>query len=200
MPVAKPFSPACEKNRQPILNVIKPLLARSKAVLEIGTGTGQHAVYFAAELPHLQWFTSDLAEHHQGIMQWLEDAALPNLHAPLALDVLTQPWPAVDVDAVFSANTTHIMSWPMVEAFFAGVADLLPDAGAFLLYGPFNFAGRYTSDSNARFDRSLRARDPDSGIRDFEALQRLAANGGLDFLHDHEMPANNRLLHWRKRV
>ncbi len=199
MYAAKPFSQACENNRTPILNVIRPLLADSRAVLEIGSGTGQHAVYFAAELPHLQWLTSDLAAHHPGILQWLEESGSPNLHAPLTLDVTMQPWPAVDVDAVFSANTAHIMSWPMVEALFAGVASLLPDGGAFLLYGPFNYAGRYTSESNARFDRSLRARDPDSGIRDFEALQRLAEDGGLHFVHDYAMPANNRILHWHKQ-
>ena len=198
MAAAKPFSPACENNRLPILNVIKPLLANARAVLEIGSGTGQHAAYFAAELPHLQWLTSDLEAHHPGIQLWIEEAGLSNLHAPLTLDVLAQPWPAVDADAVFSANTTHIMSWSMVEAMFAGVADLLPPGGVFLLYGPFNYAGRYTSDSNARFDRSLRARDPDSGIRDFEALQTLADEGGLRFVHDYEMPANNRILHWRK--
>jgi len=200
MPTAKPFAPACENNRDPILSVIGPLFANRRAVLEVGSGTGQHAVYFAAALPHLQWFTSDQAEYHAGIRLWIEDAGLPNLHAPLTLDVLAQPWPVLEADAVFSANTTHIMSWPMVEALFAGVADLLPDGGLFVLYGPFNYAGRYTSDSNARFDRSLKARDPDSGIRDFEALQRLAENGGMRFVHDYEMPANNRILHWRKRV
>ena len=198
MATAKPFSPSCENNRQPILTVIKPLLASSTAVLEIGSGTGQHAVYFAAELPHLQWHTSDLPEHHAGIRLWLAEAQLPNLHAPLMLDVTSTPWPDVEADTVFSANTTHIMSWPMVEALFAGVAKLLPPAGLFLLYGPFNYGGRYTSDSNARFDRSLQARDPDMGIRDFDALQRLAEAGDLQFVRDYAMPANNRILHWQK--
>jgi cyclopropane fatty-acyl-phospholipid synthase-like methyltransferase len=198
MSEAKPFSRACENNRKPILDAIKPLLASSRAVLEIGSGTGQHAAYFAAELPHLQWYTSDIPEYHAGICMWIEDAGLPNLHAPLTLDVLQQPWPEVDVDAVFSANTAHIMSWPMVEALFAGVAKLLTADGQFLLYGPFNYAGNYTSDSNAIFDGWLKARDPESGIRNFEQLQMLADNGGMAFVHDYEMPANNRILHWRK--
>ncbi len=199
MPAAKPFSQACENNRAPILAVIKPIFANARTVLEIGSGTGQHAVYFAEALSHLQWLTSDLDEHHAGIRAWIEEAALDNLHMPLSLDVTQQPWPALDVDAVFSANTTHIMSWVMVEALFAGVAELLPEDGDFVLYGPFNFGNRYTSDSNARFDRMLKMRDPDSGIRDFEALQRLAGEGRLSFVQDYEMPANNRILHWRKR-
>jgi len=195
---SKPFSQSCENNRAPILSVIQPLFEACHAVLEIGSGTGQHAANFAAELPHLHWLTSDLPEYHAGISMWVEDAGLANLHPPLTLDVLHQPWPEVDVAAVFSANTAHIMSWEMVEAFFAGVADLLPDRGQFLLYGPFNYAGEYTSDSNAIFDGWLQARDPESGIRDFEKLQQLAQGGGLSFVHDYEMPANNRLLHWRK--
>lgn len=198
MSAPKPFSQACENNREPILRVIRPLLESCRAVLEIGSGTGQHAAYFAAEMPQLQWFTSDLPEHHAGICMWIEDADLPNLHEPLTLDVLQHPWPAVDVDAVFSANTAHIMSWPMVEALFAGVAGLLPGGGQFLLYGPFNYAGNYTSDSNAIFDGWLKARDPESGIRNFEQLQALAETGGMLFVHDYEMPANNRILQWRK--
>ncbi|MDH3713803.1 MAG: class I SAM-dependent methyltransferase [Gammaproteobacteria bacterium] len=194
----KPFSQACDNNREPILGVIRPLLADCRAVLEIGSGTGQHAAYFATELPHLQWLTSDLPEHHAGIRMWTEDADLPNLHAPLTLDVLQYPWPDVDVDAVFSANTAHIMSWQMVEALFGGVVKLLPAGGQFLLYGPFNYAGNYTSDSNAIFDGWLKARDPESGIRNFEQLQALAEAGSMSFVHDYEMPANNRILHWRK--
>ncbi len=198
MALDKPFSQACENNRAPILAVIKPLFAECRAVLEIGSGTGQHAVYFAAELPHLQWLTSDREEGHAGIRAWIDEASLPNLRPPLSLDVQQQPWPELEVDAVFSANTAHIMSWPMVEAFFAGVAALLPGGGAFVLYGPFNYANRYTSDSNAAFDRRLKARDPLSGIRNFEDLQRLAGEGGMSFVRDYAMPANNRILHWRK--
>lgn len=198
MTAARPFCQASENNREPILRVIEPLLAHTRGVLEVGSGTGQHAAHFAPRLAHLQWYTSDLPAQHAGIRQWIAHADVPNLHAPVALDVRDRPWPKRDVDAVFSANTAHIMSWPVVEAFFAGVAELLPPGGQFFLYGPFNYGGRYTSDSNARFDQSLKARDPESGIRDFEKLQALAEDGGMALAGDYEMPANNRILHWRK--
>ncbi len=193
----KPFSRACENNRQPILDVIGPLYAGCRAVLEIGSGTGQHAVFFAAQLPHLQWHTSDLPEHHPGIIAWLADAGPGNAHPPLALDVCGD-WPALDVDAAFSANTAHIMHWHMVEAMIAGVGQLLPAGGRFALYGPFSYAGHHTSDSNARFDEMLRARDPGMGVRDFDDVTRLAAAAGLELLEDRAMPANNRTLCWQK--
>jgi SAM-dependent methyltransferase len=194
----KPYSEACDRNRDPILAVIEPLLVECKAVLEIGSGTGQHAVYFAEKMPHLLWHTSDRDEYHQGIGQWLEEARLANLRPPLSLDVTRWPWPALAVDAVFSANTAHIMHWSEVEALFSGVGELLPENGFFLLYGPFNYEGRYTSDSNERFDARLKSRDPLSGIRDFEALVRLASRAGLLLRQDFAMPANNRILFWEK--
>jgi hypothetical protein len=181
----KPFSEACERNRAPILAVLKRVLARSRRVLEIGSGTGQHAAYFAPELPHLVWQASDIAEHLPGIRQWV--SAPP----PIELDV-DLPWPVIEADAVFSANTCHIMSWPQVERLFAGIGALAPRALA--LYGPFNYNGRHTSESNARFDAMLRGRDPASGIRDFEAIVALAARRGLQLQEDNAMPANNRLL------
>lgn len=195
----KPFSESCEQNKAPILAVIAPLFRDCRSVLEIGSGTGQHAVHFAAHLPHLLWHTSDMAENHPGINLWLAEAALPNTRPPLALDVLRDPWPELVVDAVFSANTTHIMGWLAVEALFAGVGKLLPQNGLFVLYGPFNYAGQYTSESNARFDQWLKMRDPYSGIRDVDDLKRLAAAAGMTLLHDVEMPVNNRILVWRKR-
>jgi SAM-dependent methyltransferase len=194
----KPYSEACDRNRDPILAVIEPLLAACKAVLEIGSGTGQHAVYFAEKMPHLLWHTSDRDEYHHGIGLWLEEARLANLRPPLSLDVMCSPWPALTVDAVFSANTAHIMHWPEVEALVSGVGELLPEKGFFLLYGPFNYEGRYTSDSNERFDARLKSRDPLSGIRDFEALDRLANRAGLLLRQDFAMPANNRILFWEK--
>ncbi len=194
----KPFSESCEQNKAPILAVIAPLFRDCRSVLEIGSGTGQHAVHFAAHLPHLLWHTSDMAENHPGINLWLAEAALPNTRPPLALDVLRDPWPELVVDAVFSANTTHIMGWLAVEALFAGVGKLLHQNGLFVLYGPFNYAGQYTSESNARFDQWLKMRDPYSGIRDVDDLKRLAAAAGMTLLHDVEMPVNNRTLVWRK--
>lgn len=195
----KPYAESCDQNRDPILSVIQPLFAELTRVLEIGSGTGQHAVYFAAAMPHLTWHTSDCLEYHDGIRLWLEEAALPNVRPPLQLDVARSVWPALDVEAVFSANTAHIMHWPEVEAMFAGVGGLLPAGGLFALYGPFNYQGRFTSDSNARFDGWLKQRDPAMGVRDFEALDRLANTAGMALMQDFEMPANNRILCWRRQ-
>ncbi|MGI9264010.1 MAG: DUF938 domain-containing protein [Gammaproteobacteria bacterium] len=194
----KPFSQACENNQQPILEVLLRQLTDKNHVLEIGSGTGQHAAFFATHLPHLLWQTSDLAEHHDGIRLWVEDAGVDNLRPPLELDVTIRPWPIDAVEAVFSANTVHIMSWPVVRDFVAGVGCILKDDGVFCLYGPFNYGGEFTSDSNERFDQSLRMRGCGSGIRDFEAVEEIAVAAGLCLVEDNAMPANNRLLVWRK--
>lgn len=196
--MTKPFAESAEQNKEPILAVINPLFRDCRHVLEIGSGTGQHAVHFAAHLPHLIWHTSDVAANHPGIALWLAEAGLPNTRFPLRLDVLHDPWPEQPVDAVFSANTVHIMTWQAVEALFAGVGKLLPGNGLFALYGPFNYGGHYTSPSNARFDQWLKARDPQSGIRDVDDLNRLASEAGMQLLHDLEMPVNNRILVWQK--
>ncbi|MEA3244329.1 MAG: DUF938 domain-containing protein [Pseudomonadota bacterium] len=194
----KPFSESCEQNRAPILEVLRIELAGKSRLLEIGSGTGQHAAYFAAEFPELIWQTSDVVESHAGIKAWLGDTAVANAPPPFALDVCKDAWPTARYDAVFSANTSHIMSWPEVECFFAGVGQTLDTGGVFCLYGPFNYNGLYTSESNARFDQWLRQRDPLSGVRDFEALQALAEKAGLLLKEDYEMPANNRALVWCK--
>ncbi|HHM04296.1 MAG TPA: DUF938 domain-containing protein [Gammaproteobacteria bacterium] len=193
----KPFSEACERNKAPILELLRELFADRRAVLEIGSGTGQHAVHFAAALPHLTWHAADLPPHHEGIRAWLEEAGLPNTRGPWPLD-LRGSWPEVEADAVFSANVLHIVSWALVENFFAGVGARLDRDGLLAVYGPFNYDGRFTSDSNARFEQWLKARDPLSGIRDFEAVNTLAAKAGLVLDRDVAMPANNRLLLWRK--
>lgn len=192
----KPYSEACERNREPILSVLQRVFADRRTVLEIGSGTGQHAAYFAPELPHLVWQPSDVAEHLPGIRMWIDECAAPNLRAPMELDV-ERTWPGIAADAVFSANVCHIMSWPQVERMFEGVGRVLACGGVFALYGPFNYGGRYTSESNARFDAMLRARDPASGLRDFDALVPLARRCGLLIEEDNAMPANNRLLVWR---
>ncbi len=166
-------------------------------MLEIGSGTGQHAVYFGEHLPGVEWRTSDLAENHAGINEWLAEYRLPNVRAPLVLDVNQPDWQVGPVDAVFSANTVHIISWSSSIAMFSGVARVLRPGGRFLVYGPFNFGGKYTSESNARFDALLRSRDPESGIRDFEALDALANTHGMVFRVDYALPANNRILVWR---
>lgn len=193
----KPFSQSSEENKDPILAVLREVFATHHRVLEIGSGTGQHAVYFARHLPHLFWQPSELAENLSGVAAWLDDAGLTNAATPLLLNV-EQAWPDISADAVFSANTAHIMAWPQVEAMFAGVGALLPAEGVFALYGPFNYDGRYTSDSNARFDQWLKTRDPLSGVRDFEAVDALARAVGMTLAHDYTMPANNRTLVWHK--
>ena len=195
--IDKPYSPACEENKAPILAVIKPLFAKVRRVLEIGSGTGQHAVHFAAAMPHLRWQCSDLAVHLPGVRLWLAEAALPNLPAPIALDV-DQAWPAGPFDAVYSANTAHIMSLDQVESMFTGVGRLLPPGAPFALYGPFSDRGRHSSDSNSQFDAYLRQHDPLSGVRDIEELGRFAANAGLTLESDIAMPVNNRTLIWRR--
>jgi len=194
----KPYSESCEQNREPILKVLRAELDGYSRLLEIGSGTGQHAVYFAPEFPSLEWQTSDVSAYHPGIHAWLEDAESGNILPPLALDVCRDPWPDNAFDAVFSANTVHIMSWPEVECLFAGVGKVLEPGGVFCLYGPFNYSGRFTSESNARFEQWLKARDPDSGIKDFEALEDLAAKARMELRKDYEMPANNRVLVWSK--
>ncbi|MBT9541116.1 DUF938 domain-containing protein [Thiobacillus sp.] len=196
--IDKPYSESCEQNREPILAVLRVAFADRHRVLEIGSGTGQHAVYFAAELPHLVWQTADVRAHHPGIHAWLNEAALPNVLPPLELDVNQRPWPSGSYDAVFSANTLHIMGWPEVERFFAGVGALLEPGGVQVVYGPFNYNGQFTSESNARFDVWLKARDPASGVRDFEAVDALARAQGLVLQHDIAMPANNRSLVWQR--
>ena len=212
--MSRPFSQACENNKEPIFEVMRRVFADRKKVLEIGSGTGQHAAAFATRLPALSWQTSDLIAHHPGIHQWIEASGVPNLLLPLALDVADLPWSlgggeADDeaaeceglndtVDAVFTANTLHIMSWSHVQSFFKGLSSVLSEDGILMVYGPFNYDGKYTSASNARFDQWLKDRDPASGIRDIEAVNTLASEIGLELSEDNEMPANNRLLVWQR--
>lgn len=193
----KRFSDACERNRGPILQVLRRVFDDRKSVLEIGSGTGQHAAYFAPALPQLAWQPSDVAENLPSIRVWREEAQTPRLAEPIELDV-DRPFPSVKVDAVFSANTCHILSWAQVERFLAGVGALLPARGVFALYGPFHYGGRPTSPSNAEFDAWLRGRDPKSGVRDFEEIVALAQRQGMVLKEDNAMPANNRLLVFRR--
>ncbi len=193
-----PYSAACDRNRGPILAALRPHLAGHREVLEIGSGTGQHAVHFAAALPALRWQTSDREENLAGIRLRLAEAALPNTPAPLELDV-NGVWPAKRYDVLYSANTLHIMAWPEVERLFSQLPHVLTPQALVAIYGPFNYGGRFTSDSNAAFDAALRVDVPHRGIRDIEAVQRLADSAGLQPLDDIAMPANNRLLLWRRR-
>lgn len=195
----KPFSEASENNREPILAVLREAFAAVTSVLEIGSGTGQHAVHFAQHLPHLMWQTSDLPVHHPGIQAWLDEALLSNVRPPIALDVNQKPWPVAAVDGVFTANTLHIISWPEVACLLEGVGQVLRPDGVLCIYGPFNYGGQFTSESNARFDAWLKVRDPLSGVRDFEAVCATAQKHGLVLQQDHTMPVNNRTLVFHKR-
>ena len=195
----KPNAPATERNREPILAVLRQHFANRHRVLEIGSGTGQHAVHFAAAMPHLRWQTSDLPENHVGIRQWIDASGLDNVLPPFAFDMAApEAWPAERYDAVFTANTLHIASWPQVQSLFAHFPRLLADEATLVVYGPFNIGGEYTAPSNAEFDQWLKAQNPNSAIRDLEAVQELAAKAGLRFVEDIPMPANNRCLVWTK--
>jgi cyclopropane fatty-acyl-phospholipid synthase-like methyltransferase len=192
------LSEACERNKDPILQILRGTFAASRNVLEIGSGTGQHAVYFARQLPHLTWQSSETAPHLAALRERIGQQGSANLPPPVELDVRRQPWRVIGIDSVFTANTLHIMSWQSVEEFFRGVGALLGASGVLCVYGPFRYAARYTSDSNEAFDRYLKGRDPLSGIRDFEALDALAASAGLRFAADHDMPAHNQTLVWQR--
>jgi SAM-dependent methyltransferase len=198
----KPFSPSCERNRAPILAVLREYFADRRAVLEVGSGTGQHAVHFAAAMPWLVWQCSDHADALPGIRLWLDETGLANTPPPFALQAVLLPQPGLmppvssRYDAAFSANTLHIMGWPEVQALFAGLPTVLADDAVLAIYGPFNERGNFSSDSNREFDASLKARDPRSGIRDVEAVHALAEAIGLWRIADIAMPANNRMLVW----
>ena len=179
--------------------MLKRFLPETKSVLEIAGGTGQHAVYFASAFPHLTWQSSDIPEALATLEPRITRAGLDNLPAPVALDV-DGPWPDDRYfDALFSANSLHIMGTDSVLNFFPGAAARLNEHGYLLVYGPFKYNGEFTTESNARFDQWLKARNPISGIRDFEWVDSLAKSAGLDFVEDNSMPANNQLLVWQKR-
>lgn len=194
----KPYAPACDENKAPILAVLRPLFAERQHVLEIGSGTGQHAVHFAAAMPRLRWQCSDVEAHLPGIGAWLSEAGLANLPPAIRLDV-DGDWPDGPFDAVYSANTAHILSLSQVETMFVGIGRLLPAGAPFALYGPFSNDGRHSSPSNAEFDRYLRQHDPLSGVRDLSDLRRFADAAGMALEQDLPMPVNNRTLIWRKR-
>ena len=193
----KPHAPSCDRNQGPILEVLRDCFSDRKQVLEVGSGTGQHAVFFAAAMPWLTWQTADMAESLPGIRMWLDEAGLPNLPPPLELEA-GGPWPKGPYDAVFSSNTLHIMGWPEVQKLFAALDAVMGPDAVLAVYGPFNYEGRFTSESNAQFDVWLKQRSAASGIRDFEAVNALAESIGLRLLADHAMPANNRTLVWRR--
>lgn len=198
--VEKPHSPSCERNREPILGVLRDAFADRRSVLEIGSGTGQHAVFFAAAMPHLQWQSSERSEFLAGVQSWLDDAALANTPPPVLFDVGQDEWPATTFDAIFTANTLHIMAWPEVERLFARLPEIMGDDCVLVAYGPFNIDGAYTSDSNAEFDRWLHERGAHMAIRDLADVDALAVAAGLGRIALQPMPANNFCVTWKRRA
>ncbi|WP_323119838.1 DUF938 domain-containing protein [Burkholderia alba] len=193
------WAPAAERNREPILEVLRAVLPEQGTVLEIASGTGQHAVHFAAALPHLDWQPTDAdPAARASIAAWADEAALPNLRVPLALDVRAPRWPLDAVEAIVCINMIHIAPWQAAEALFAGAARLLGDAGVLVLYGPYRRGGEHTSPSNAQFDAQLRGRDPAWGVRDLEAVVELGRAAGLSIEKIAQMPANNLSVVFRK--
>lgn len=198
-PVSLPFSEACERNKDVILDIISPILVTADTVLEIGSGTAQHAVHFAHNIASLNWQTSDQAHYLEGIEAQLTVAELSNVQRPIELNVNQQPWLKVArrFDAIYTANTFHIMTDSDVTQFFNGLTQVMKQGCTVFVYGPFKYQGKFTSESNANFDESLRSRDCGSAIRDFEWVNQLAESVGLILLKDHKMPANNQLLIWQ---
>ena len=194
----KQSSPSCERNKEPILAVLREILSIPGLVLEIGSGSGQHAVHFARGLPHVEWQPTDVAENIPSISAWRDEAGLANLREPLVIDLFSDRWPIAAAQAVVCINTIHIVSWVAVERLFAGVGRLLKPGGIMYVYGPYRYAGRPLEPSNEEFDRWLKARDVASGVRLFEDVNRLALENGLTLAGDRAMPANNRSLWWAR--
>jgi cyclopropane fatty-acyl-phospholipid synthase-like methyltransferase len=193
-----PFSAACERNKDPILEVLRIRFADRAQVLEIGSGTGQHAVHFARALAQVTWHPTEQLAYLADLAERVKLEGGHNLRPPTLLDVSQAVWPVRSVDAMFTANTLHIMSWPEVIDLFRGVGAVLAPGGVFCIYGPFRYDGRYTSDSNREFDHMLQERDPESGLRDIRAVTSLAEQYGLILDADHDLPANNRLVVFTK--
>ena len=195
----KPYASASSRNAKAIAGVLLHEFRNCKDVLEIGSGTGQHAVTFAREFDHLIWQTSDLKPSHAGIREWIRDSKLSNVHEPRVLDVLTDTVEAGTFDAVYSSNTAHIMSYSAVCRMFDLVGEALTECGVFCLYGPFSRSGEFSTLSNVEFDKSLRARNAAMGIRDLEDLDALACSNGMKLARLYAMPANNLTAVWHKR-
>ncbi|MCL1143058.1 DUF938 domain-containing protein [Shewanella gaetbuli] len=198
-PIANlPFSQACENNKQPILNILQAQLSHCQSLLEIGSGTGQHCCFFAQKLPHIYWQATEQIHHLKDLNQRISHANLANLPMAIPLDI-AQQWPEHQFDAVFTANTLHIISETLVCQFFEALTQVCKSESQLFIYGPFKYQGQFTSDSNADFNLWLQSRDPQSAIRDVEWICQLALNQGFELIKDHSMPANNQLLHFIKR-
>lgn len=190
-----------ERNKLPIFEVLERVLPASGTLLEIASGTGQHAAYFASRLPSISFLPSDVdATNLTSITAFVEEAALPNLQAPRVIDVCGEVWDAPRVEAIFNANMIHITPWECTEGLLRGAARHLVAGGVLVMYGPYRLHGSHTSDSNAAFDAEMRKRDPRFGVRDLEAVVELAESVGLGFVERVSMPANNQTLVFRRRL
>ncbi|MFK7995081.1 MAG: DUF938 domain-containing protein [Granulosicoccus sp.] len=198
MVAPKPFAPAAERNKQAILSALQKVLRADDTVLEIGSGTGQHACHIAAAMPQLTWQPSDLEDNLAVIRQWVSESGCNNILPPVPIDLNESDQPAYKASVCFSANTLHIVRWTLVDNLFKLSAASLSHGGKLCVYGPFSFGGQHISDSNQQFDRQLRNSDPDSGIRDIEDLQQLALEYGFSDADVFTMPANNHLLVWTR--
>ena len=194
----KRFSQAAENNRKPILEQLKRFLTAPATVLEIGSGTGQHAAYFSEQLPLLTWQTTDLAINHESISAYVADCTHKNILPPLALDVCQRPWPVETIQVLYSANTLHIMPWQAVVAMFEALGNYLTKDAMVIFYGPFKYGGSFTTASNQNFDASLRSQDPNMGVRDIENIMALCEEIELVLVEDIAMPANNQLLVFKR--
>lgn len=195
----RPFAESAARNAAPILEVLRREFRAARDVLEIGSGTGQHAVTFAAEMPQLRWQTSDLDENRAGIRAWIGEAGLDNVMPPLLLDVRDASVAPASFDAAFSANTAHIMGMDGVRRMFSIVGDALRSDGVFCLYGPFRIGGAFNAPGNEAFDADLRQRDAMMGIRDLETLDQFGAACGLHRKRLLAMPSNNYIAVWKRR-
>lgn len=191
----KPYSAACERNQGPILKVLEDnIFPQDSRLLEIGSGTGQHAVYFAPHFPRLEWHPTDLSSNLLGMKKWFDEAHIPNIQKPIRLDVSKDDFPKIKFDVVFTANTLHIMHWKDCKSFMKLLGHRLREGSRAIFYGPFKYDGEFTSPSNAEFDQTLKERDPLSGIRSFDDVNSNMIKNGFELVHDYEMPGNNRTL------
>ena len=193
-----PFSEACERNKGPILEVLRKVFSKTESVLEIGSGTGQHAVHFSTHLSHLVWQPTELGENVAMLKSRIDLEGPGNLLPTKELDVLRIDWGLGETDAIFIANVFHIAPIKVMHSCFKGMSTCLKHLGIFCVYGPFRFGGEFTSPSNAEFDYSLKTNNPEWGIRDFEQLCQVAEEEDLAFQHNYSMPANNQLLVFKK--
>lgn len=186
---------ACDRNQEPILDILKQVISpENKSLFEIGSGTGQHAIFMAPHFPNIWWTTSDVVANAKLIKENLQAANIPNIKGPFQFEVGKDDFPRVPYDLVFTANTFHIMSWKNCKTLMKALGTRLREGSQVIIYGPFNYNGQFTSESNAAFDKMLKERNPESGIRAFEDVNNNMQKNGFTLYKDYEMPANNRML------